>query len=398
MAPRISAPIEPLDSALLAPLARQHVFFPPTPRVDFVVHFGHTDFHCHTFVLHLHSTYFRHLFDALAPSTSPLPPPPTLPPVDARDVDVTSWSSAAGALSPTPSPTLRSSPVKHPLVTSFTPSAPHQRSAHSELVGTKRKREAMNDDVEDTPPTHAPARLVCSASSSPTSTRTATAPTPCAHAGVRCVHIPAQRTLVSGESISEADFDLFLRHLYFCAHYRFPPYLPVDDLPLGATSSPAITLPPYPPLTEAVTSSLLRTHTVLDGGVVRQRLVWREALLTLALYFDCQALLARCETVGMRRLEHVWRAGAYFDILYAHQYSLQAWKRRILTDRREQRKQHALTALWDKRLLCDILAAANERMRNGSASTTERKQPARDELVRVMARVKARRLRRADSE
>ena len=402
MAPPTSSLIEPLDSALLSPLTRQPTFFPPTQRVDFVVHFGHTDFHCHTFVLHLHSTYFRHLFDALAPSTSPLPPPPTLPPADARDVDVRSWSTAAAALSPTPSPTLRSSPVKHPMLTSSTQSAPVRLTVHPELVGTKRKRDAMDDECEDILAAHSTARLVCSAASSPSSTLTASTPSPCAHSGVRCVHIPAQRTLVSGEPISEADFDLFLRHLYFCAHYRFPPYLPVDDLSLTATSAPAITLPPYPQLTETVTSSLLRTHKALDSGVARQRLVWRESLLTLALYFDCQALLARCEAVGMRRLEHVRRAGAYFDILYAHQYSLQAWKRRcielILTDRREQRKQHALTALWDKRLLCDILAAANERMRSGSAGKVESKQPARDELVRVLARVMARRRRRADSE
>ena len=393
--------------------ARRQVHFPPIPRVDFIVHFGHTDFHCHTFVLHIQSSYFRHVFDALAPSTSPLPPPPLLPVVaDAGTVDE---PKAAVELSPVTSPT--TSPLSPPqpvwrsvlsTATTYMHSALQRLAARSERGGTKRKREAEEDreeesessksEEEDTTTRRAYLTAYTTASSptsasSSASASSATDPTacPCAHPSLRCVHIPTQRTVISGEAITEVDFDLFLRHLYFCAHYRFPPFLPADDIHLTATPPPNITLPPYPVLNEQITSSLLRTRARADGsGTVK--LVWKESLLTLAQYFDCAALLARCEAVGRRRLELVRQAGAYFDVLYAHQYSLREWKQRcielILSDQRmKQRKEYALTALWEKQLLLDIIAAANERVLSGGSGKDEKRQLDRTELLRKLDRV-----------
>ena len=219
------------------------------------------------------------------------------------------------------------------------------------------------------------------------------------------MHVPQQRTIISGEAITDADFDLFLRHLYFCAFYRFPPFLPADDLDLTSTPPPATTLPPYPPLTEQMTSTMLRTRirqppttptatnsssSSGSGGSIK--LVWNEALMTLGQYFDCEALLARCEAVGMRRLEHVRHAGAYFDVLYAHQYGLREWKRRcielILTDKRMgQRKEYALTVLWQRQLLLDILVAANARLQEGGRGKEEMQELDKAELTRAVKQV-----------
>ena len=271
-------------------------------------------------------------------------------------------------------------------------------TAHPERGSTKRKREAeqggedsSNSEGKDDESlasnrrTRSAAHIALVTTSASTGSST---PALCAHPGVRCVHIPAQRTVISGEAITEADFELFLRHLYFCAHYRFPPFLPADDISLVATPPPTSTLPPYPDLTEHMTSALLRNRPpVDDSGVVK--LVWKEALLTLGQYFDCPALLARCEVVSLKRLEHVRHAGAYFDVLYAHQYGLRQWKRRcielILTDQRmRQRKEYALTALWERQLLLDVLAAGNERLQSSGWARQEELRMERQKLLQSL--------------
>ena len=412
-----SLSIESLDTSAPSPPlteGRQHVYFPPTQRVDFIVHYEQTDFHCHTFVLHLQSSYFRHVFDALTPSSSPVPPPPSLP--VATDGESSVEARAAVELSPVASPT--ASPTSPPqpawrsvlsTATSYMHSALQRLTAQPEHSNTKRRRETMEEQAEDdedggqqndcsTAKRYAHTvkwtTQADASSSSATLSSTDSPPTLCAHPGVRCVHIPAQHTVISGETITEADFDLFLRHLYFCTHYRFPPFLPANDLHLTATSPPATTLPPYLDLTEEMTSALLRTRppSTVGGSV---KLVWKETLLTLGQYFDCPALLARCEAVGMRRLEHVKHAGAYFDVLYAHQYGLREWKRQcvelILTDRRmRQRKEYALTALWERQLVLDILTAANERLHSRQRGKEEKRQLGKADSLRKLERAVAR--------
>ena len=199
--------------------------------------------------------------------------------------------------------------------------------------------------------------------------------------------------MISGEDIADVDFNLFLRHLYFCAHYRFPPFLPATDLQLTATPPPSSTLPPYPQLTEHMTSDLLRTRpppaNSSDSG--KAKLLWKEALMTLGQYFDCPALLARCEAVGMRRLERVKHAGAYFDVLYAHQYGMREWKRRcmelILTDTRmRERREYGLSVRWERWLLLDMLAAANERLSSNGSGKGEKQQLDRAQRLRMLER------------
>lgn len=416
--PSSSTTVEPLDASFPSPPltteARQSVHYPPAQRADFIVHFGHTDFHCHTFVLHIQSSYFRHVFDALTPSTSPLPPPPSLPLM--ADADISDGPNAVVELSPVSSPISSPSSPPQPAwrcvlstATSYVQSALQRLTAHSERRSTRRKRDAKEEEGKEDEDegkqdgssttkrqAHSAEHTVppSSSFSSSTSPTAASTSAVCTHAGLRCVHIPPQRTVISGEAIPEADFDLFLRHLYFCAHYRFPPFLPADDLHLTA-SQPNISLPPYPELTEQMTSTLLRTRPPRVEGSGSVKLVWKEALLTLGQYFDCPALLARCETVGMRRLEQVRHAGAYFDVLYAHQYGMREWKRRcvelILTDRRmKQRKEYGLTALWERQLLCDMLVAANERLQSGGGGKEEKRELNRSQLLRRLEQAVAR--------
>ena len=52
-------------------------------------------------------------------------------------------------------------------------------------------------------------------------------PNSCQHAHIaHCIRLPSQTTLVREGSMTAADMDLFLHHLYFAAHYCYPPYPP----------------------------------------------------------------------------------------------------------------------------------------------------------------------------
>ena len=422
-----SSLVESLDATSQSPLQpcpRQHVFFSPTQRIDFIVHFGQTDFHCHTFVLHTQSAYFRHVLDALTPSSSllSLPPPViTLSSSAAADDGAKSVIDLCPVSSPTSSSASPPQPVWRSVLdsaTSLVQSALQRLTLQPESSRAKRKRELREDGgdsdevaerAEATSTNHKrrtrPANLTVptlapSPFPSPSSNLPETSPAPCRcnPVGLSCVHIPSQRTIISGEEITDGDFDLFFRHLYYAAHYRYPPFLPADDLDLTASPPPAVTLPPYPPLAEQMTSTLLRarppkatTPTSNNSGGSMTKLVWKEALLTLGQYFACELLLARCEAVGMRRLERVGHAGAYFDVLYAQQYGMREWKWRcielILTDKRmKQRKEHALTVLWERQLLLDMLAVDCVRLQSGGKEQSEKQQFDKADLLRAVER------------
>ena len=121
------------------------------------------------------------------------------------------------------------------------------------------------------------------------------------------MHTPKQQSPVTDWPVTADHFRLFLCHLYFPAHYRYPPYLPHDDVDLSDTL--ALHSLVYPPLVQAELSVLpvggkgsgkLRAYidiedtkgewVLLEGGV-----------LALAHYFDCQRLLQRCKDVGLLR-------------------------------------------------------------------------------------------------
>ena len=74
----------------------------------------------------------------------------------------------------------------------------------------------------------------------PTTTPSARSPD-CSHLHIaHCVHIPAQLTAVTGLAITADHFRLFLCHLYYPAHYCYPPYLPHDDVDLSDEQSFAL--------------------------------------------------------------------------------------------------------------------------------------------------------------
>ena len=198
----LSTAVKSLDSSSPSPPAagnhRQHqVHFPPTQRVDFIVHYGHTDFHCHTFVLHLQSSYFRHVFDALTPSVSPLPPPPSLPPSsgDAASGDVKTHVELSAVASPTSSPSSPPQPVWRSVLsttTSYVQSALQRLTAHSDTSGRKRKRNVKEDEEDEDEqseesvtskrPTLSAAATAAAASSAASSSAA------CVHPGALCAH------------------------------------------------------------------------------------------------------------------------------------------------------------------------------------------------------------------
>ena len=65
----------------------------------------------------------------------------------------------------------------------------------------------------------------------------------CKHAHIaHCIHLPSQTKLVQETPVTAIDMGLFLRHLYFAAHYCCPPHLPKTDVDIGADPPPAVSL------------------------------------------------------------------------------------------------------------------------------------------------------------
>ena len=61
-------------------------------------------------------------------------------------------------------------------------------------------------------------------------------PKRCNHPTIaHCIHLPQQITLVDKDDVDADDFELFLCHLYFSAHYCYPPCLPKTDIDLEMT-------------------------------------------------------------------------------------------------------------------------------------------------------------------
>ena len=133
----------------------------------------------------------------------------------------------------------------------------------------------------------------------------------CNHPSIaHSIHLPQQTTLVEKTPVTAADFRLFLCHLYFCSHYCYPPYLPQDDIDLNSAAPLSLSFPPvvavyvarslsFPAISSidwSVESPQLRSS---DGEC--KVLVHNEALLTLAYYFDCAAMLQGRQADGAPR-------------------------------------------------------------------------------------------------
>ena len=114
---------------------------------------------------------------------------------------------------------------------------------------------------------------------------------PCSHPSIaHCIHLPLQTRLVEGGLVTAADLRLFLCHLYFSAHYCYPPFLPLTDVDLDDDFPPlSLHFTPVPTLDWSGASRQLRSTSTDDGAQFSRT----EALLTLAY----STALRRCRSV-----------------------------------------------------------------------------------------------------
>ena len=196
---------------------------------------------------------------------------------------------------------------------------------------------------------------------------------PCSHPHIaHCIHLPQQTEVVENEPVTAADFRLFLCHLYFASHYRYPPYLPKTDidLELEADSAPlSLEFPPPPPSLEWC-----------EGGTPMRSPNNRspksyDSLLTLAHYLDCAAMMKQCEAVlltkvkGYERITSVQLAGkCAMWLQFAHRYNLRQWKAICLhviaaaeSNILLNKDYKSAKAKWDKELVLEILEAGIQR-------------------------------------
>ena len=198
-------------------------------------------------------------------------------------------------------------------------------------------------------------------SSDPTSKK----PKRCNHPSIpHCIHLPQQTTLVEQTAVTAADFRLFLCHLYFSAHYCYPPHLPKTDIDLD-TETPPVSLS-FSPITSLkwCDESPLRSFDGDESGLISH-----ESLLTLAYYLDCAAMMAQCETVLMTQVEEgkddiEWLISESLRSLKcADRYHLSKYKKACievfaadprLLDREEYEK---VRETWDKALMEEVITA-----------------------------------------
>ena len=161
----------------------------------------------------------------------------------------------------------------------------------------------------------------------------------CNHPAIAlCVHIPVQTQPVTQSLVRVDSFRLFLCHLYFPAHYRYPPYLPHGDVDLDAETTPQLLPHSSPPLQQ----SELRLHPAAGqpgrgklrapaDAKARNSVVFDESLLALAYYFDCPLVLQRCEEVATLFLSGTCSVAAVAnDLRFAAQYRMARWQQRCL--------------------------------------------------------------------
>ena len=118
----------------------------------------------------------------------------------------------------------------------------------------------------------------------------------CSHSPlVRCIDLPDEfgiKSPVQGYA-SEDSFLLFLQHLYFSFTLHSPPFAPKPELRAALTeTSPRCSTFPASLSTAAELIQCSECEADDEGP-----LYFREPLLSLFHYFDCQAALKKCEAV-----------------------------------------------------------------------------------------------------
>ena len=131
---------------------------------------------------------------------------------------------------------------------------------------------------------------------------------PCDHVTAHCIHLPQQSRLVEKTAVTAADFRLFLCYLYFSAHYCYPPFLPKTDVALGGDEAEAdttifpvsLSFPPVP-YGQSIDWHESKVLRLTDKSGEPQS---NEAVLTLAHYLDCTALMKQCDDVLVSKVMH----------------------------------------------------------------------------------------------
>ena len=228
-----------MDSTLS--LTRLQVHLPPTRESNFVIHYQNTDYHSHTFVLQHHSVYFRNYFHALQPL---------------REMKTTEVEEEVGV-----------------------------KDAEA---GGKGKAEATlhREDFDQGHPKRRRVDEEALRAFSASFTRERSSK--CQHSPlIPCIDLPDQCGV---EEADEAEFLLFLRHLYFSSTFHLPPFDPKQSLVRCLTDETPVclTFPTLEVKKESVGRYAKRNKTALFVD---------EGLLSLFHYFLCKSALKRCEEV-----------------------------------------------------------------------------------------------------
>ena len=212
---------------------RQQVHLPPHRSSDFVIHYRNTDYHCHSFVLQQHSAYFRTYFDALQPLTQ----------VQAEEVE-----------------------------------------------GEETKEEVEEDcgGEDDNPPRRKKRKFDVRFQATFTRERTSK----CSHPPlVHCIDLPNRCGVFDAD---EANFLLFLRHLYFASTLHLPPFEPRPSMIDGLSADTPISL--SFPTSSTISTEEVHSYARTSETGVSYKLVC-DGLLCLFHYFECESALKRCEAV-----------------------------------------------------------------------------------------------------
>ena len=255
-----------MPTAPVLSFSDSHVHFPPRLLSDFVIHYRGMNFHVHQLVLYLHSDYFRALLGNKGPGGG-------------------GGGGASGG------------------------------GGSDGSAGHKRQRTDAAPIASSSAPSSASALPTA-----PSSNGGGGGGSSCEQGHARstqCVHLAS---LPSGERDSTIDeLGLFLCHLYFPSHYRYPPYLPSVDIDLGPraeTASPMFAVA-FPGVEDEDFGAELRMHE----DHVRPFL--NESVLSLAAFFQCGLVVRQCEAVLIRECELVdWTMDCWQTLRLAQRYGL----------------------------------------------------------------------------
>ena len=179
--------------------------------------------------------------------------------------------------------------------------------------------------------------------------------------------LPLQLTLVEKDLVTAAHLRLFLCHLYFGAHYCYPPYLPKTDIELNSPPPVSLHFTPVRSLDWSNNSPL----RFKDDS--KRVLVCNDSLLTLAHYLDCAVMLQQCEAVLLtmakdcHNREREWLGQqCTLWLVLAERYGLKQWKAACIAaivavhDTMAESAQYKTEReTWDEALVAELTKAVS---------------------------------------